>query len=134
MATKTQRAPDRAEQASSVRWLAFAGAYLMMAGALNLIWGIAALSKKSYFAEEGLVWSSLQTWGWVAIVIGGVQLATGVMTYLRRMAAQIIAMLLAMCGLLFSFTTVGAYPVWSIVAIVCNALVLWAVTAHGMDG
>ena len=134
MATRTQRAPDPVEQPSSVRWLAFAGAYLMMAGALNLIWGITALSKKSYFAEEGLVWSSLQTWGWIAIVIGGVQVATGVMTYLRRMAAQIIAMLLAMCGLLFSFTTVGAYPVWSCVAIVCNALVLWAVTAHGMDG
>ena len=33
-----------------------------------------------------------------------------------------------------NFTTVGAYPVWSCIAIVANALVLWAVTAHGMDG
>jgi hypothetical protein len=133
MAT-TRKAPQSVEQSSSARWLAFAGAYLMMAGGANLIWGITALAKKEYFAEEALLWSSLQTWGWVAIIIGAIQLATGVMTYLRRMVAQLIAMLLAMCGLLFSFTTVGAYPIWSCVAIVCNALVLWAVTAHGMDG
>jgi hypothetical protein len=30
----------------------------------------------------------------------------------------------------FNFTTVGAYPVWSCIAIAGNALVLWAVTVH----
>jgi hypothetical protein len=129
--TRTQRAPEDAAQSSDSRWLAFAGAYLMMAGVLNLIWGITALTKKSYFVEDGLVWSSLQTWGWVAVLIAAAQIVTGVFVYLQRFGATIIAMLLAMCGLLVSFTTVGAYPVWSCIAIVCNALVLWAVTVHG---
>jgi hypothetical protein len=44
-------------------WVAFAGSYLALAGALNLIWGVTALSKKDYFIEGGLVWSSLNTWG-----------------------------------------------------------------------
>ena len=130
MATRTQRAPDPTGQSIDARWLAFAGAYLMMAGGANLLWGIAALANKEYFAEDGLVWSSLQTWGWVAILIGAAQITTSVFTYLRRSVAMVIALLLAMCGLLFSFTTVGAYPVWSCVAIVCNALVMWAVTVH----
>ena len=133
MATRTERPPDRTEQTTDARWLAFAGAYLMMAGGANLLWGIAALANKDYFHEEGLVWSSLQTWGWVAILIGAVQIATGVTTYLRKPVAMVIALLLAMCGLLFNFTTIGAYPVWSSVAIVCNALVLWAVTVHWTD-
>ena len=41
-----------------------------------------------------------------------------------------MAVLISMCAMFVNFTTVGAYPVWSIIAIVCNALVLWAVTVH----
>ncbi len=32
--------------------------------------------------------------------------------------------------MLLNFTSIGAYPVWSSVAIVCSMLVLWAVTVH----
>jgi hypothetical protein len=130
MATRTQRPPESTEASIDARWLAFAGVYLMLAGGANLLWGIAALANKEYFSEDGLVWSSLATWGWVALVIGAVQFATGVLTYIRKPVAMIVALLLAMCGILFNFTTVGAYPLWSTVAIVCNALVLWAVTVH----
>ena len=42
-------------------WVAFAGSYMGIAGALNLIWGITALSKKDYFVDGGLVFSSLTT-------------------------------------------------------------------------
>ncbi len=124
----------RTQQSSDTRWLAFAGIYLMIAGALNVIWGITALVKKEYFADDGLLFSSLQFWGWIGILIGAVQVVIGLLTYQRRLVAQLFAMLIAMCALLFNFTTVGAYPVWSCIAIVANALVLWAVTAHGTDG
>jgi hypothetical protein len=128
VATRTQ------QEESDPRWLAFAGIYLMIAGALNVIWGITALVKKEHFADDGLLFSSLQFWGWIGILIGAVQAVVGFLVYQRRLVAQLIAMLIAMIALLFNFTTVGAYPVWSCIAIVANALVLWAVTAHGMDG
>ena len=35
-----------------------------------------------------------------------------------------------MVGTLVNFLSIGAYPVWSIAAIVCSFLVLWAVTVH----
>ena len=54
--------PDRAG-------CAFAGAYLAIAGGMHMIWGIVALSNKSAFHEDGLVWSKLDTWGWIAIVL-----------------------------------------------------------------
>jgi hypothetical protein len=129
--TQSQRdASEARERSIDARWLAFAGAYLMMAGVLNLIWGITALTKDDYFAEGGLVWSSLNTWGWISILIAVAQIATGAMVYARRFGATLIAVLIAMCGMVVNFLSVGAYPVWSIVAIVCNALVLWAVTVH----
>jgi len=131
MATQTRRAPSESrERSTDARWLALAGIYLIVAGVLNLIWGITALTKDDYFAEGGLVWSSLNTWGWIAILIAILQIGTGVLVYARRFGATLVAVLISMCAMVVNFLSVGAYPVWSIVAIVCNALVLWAVTVH----
>jgi hypothetical protein len=111
-------------------WVAFAGSYLALAGMLNGIWGITALANKSYFIENGLLWSSLSLWGWIAIVVAAVQITAGVLLFARKMGGVIMALVLAMCGMLLNFLSIGAYPVWSAVAIACNALVLWAVTVH----
>jgi len=133
MATQTQKAraaSDARERSIDARWLAFAGVYLMIGGVLNLIWGVTALTKDDYFVEDGLVWSTLNTWGWIAILIAVVRIATGALVYARRFGATLVALLISMCAMVVNFTTVGAYPVWSCIAIVCNALVLWAVTVH----
>jgi hypothetical protein len=112
-------------------WVAFAGAYLLVAGGMNVIWGIVALANKSAFAEDGLVWSSLDTWGWIAIVVGGFQVIAGFLVLAQRFAGQWLAGLLALLGIFVSFLSLGAYPIWSVIALVANGLVLWAVTAHG---
>jgi hypothetical protein len=114
-------------------WVAFAGAYLLVAGLMNVIWGIVALSNKSAFTESGLVWSTLNTWGWIAIVTGSAQMLAGSMVLARRFAGQWLAGILALVGIFVSFFSAGAYPIWSIIALVANGLVLWAVTAHGDD-
>jgi hypothetical protein len=49
----------------------------------------------------------------------------------RRFAGQWLAGVLALMGIFVSFFAMGAYPIWSVIALGANALVLWAVTAHG---
>jgi hypothetical protein len=114
-------------------WVAFAGTYMAIAGMLILIWGITALSNKSYFTEGGLVWSSLNMWGWIAIIVAAVQIVAGGLLFARKVGGVIMAIVISMSGMLLNFLSIGAYPVWSSVAIVCNGLVLWAVTVHGND-
>jgi hypothetical protein len=114
-------------------WVAFAGSYLALAGMLNLIWGITALSKKDYFVDGGLVWSSLSTWGWIAVVVAAVQIIAGGLLFARKIGGVLMAIVLAMAGIFVNFLSIGAYPVWSCIAIVCSGLVLWAVTVHGED-
>jgi hypothetical protein len=70
-------------------------------------------------------------WGTVAIIVGVAQVIGGLLIFARRMGGLILGIVLAMCGMLLNFVTVGAYPVWSCIGIVANALVLWAVTVHG---
>jgi len=74
MAKQATRAPDRYANRNAPPpighgWVAFAGSYLVLAGLLNLIWGITALSKKDYFHESGLLWTSLDTWGGLAVIL-----------------------------------------------------------------
>jgi hypothetical protein len=38
---------------------------------------------------------------------------------------------IALAGLFVNFLSVGAYPLWSMLALVANGLLLWAVTVYG---
>jgi hypothetical protein len=131
MTTPPPRGAWRDAGSTGSGWVAFAGAYLLVAGGMNLIWGIVALSNKSAFHEESLVWSTLSTWGWIAIVVGGLQILAGLMVLGRLFAGQWLGGVLALVGIFVSFFSAGAYPLWSVIALAANGLVLWAVTAHG---
>lgn len=41
-----------------------------------------------------------------------------------------IAGFLAFLGLLVNFLSIGAYPIWSVILLAIDALILWAVTVH----
>ena len=123
---------ERAERRAG-NWINFAVAYLIAAGGMTLIWGIVALANKSAFTEDGLVWSKLDTWGPIAIGVGGAQVLAGFLLTQRRFAGQWLAGVLAVLGIFFHFLTIGAYPIWGVIALVANGLVLWAITAHGDD-
>lgn len=114
-------------------WAVFVGIFLLVAGVLNAIWGLAALDNKSYFATEGLLWSTLNTWGWIALIVGIIQMVGAFLVFARNAAGAVIAAFLAFCGLIMNFLAIGAYPVWSVILIVADALILWAVTVHGEE-
>jgi len=111
-------------------WIAFAGVYLIIAGGLNGLWGISALAKKEHFIDGGLVFSNLQTWGWIALIVGAIQVATAALVLLHNAIGMLMAIVVSMCAIFANFLMFGAYPGWAAVALVCNGLVLWAVTVH----
>ena len=123
-----------AEPASGARaragWIAFAGVYLLIAGTMNGIWGLAALTDRKILVEGGLAWSTLSTWGWVSVAVAAVQLSAGALVLARKVVGRALAAVIAMGGLFVNFLAIGAYPVWSILALVANGLVLWAVTVY----
>jgi len=112
-------------------WIAFAGVYLIVAGLMNAIWGLAALSDSDVLRGRALAWSNLTTWGWVSVGAAAVQVAAGGLVLARRVVGRALAVVIALAGLFVNFLSIGAYPLWSILALVANGLVLWAVTVYG---
>ena len=112
-------------------WIAFAGVYLLVAGVTANVSGLAALTDRDVLAGEGLAWATPTTWGWTSLA--GRRAGDGGRTRVlaRRLVGRVLAVTVAFGGLFRNFLSVGAYPLWSILALVANGLVLWAVTVYG---
>jgi len=130
MSTTPAASGRRSPEAPPEGWAIFVAVYLLIAAFLNIIWGIAALDNKSYFTSGGLLWSSLSTWGWIAIILGAVQGLGALLVMARRPFGGVIAGFLAFLGILLNFLSIGGYPVWSAILLIVDALIIWAVTVH----
>lgn len=109
---------------------AFAAVVIVVAGSLNVIWGLAALSDKEYFRESELLFSALQTWGWIYIVVGAIQLAIAGLIFKGHPLGAGLGMLGAFFAILVNFVSIGAYPVWSCILITINFIVLFQLATN----
>lgn len=108
--------------------VAFVAILLMIAGVLNVIYGIAAVGNAHFFASTQYVFSSLHTWGWITIIIGVIQLVAGFSLMAGGGFGRVIGIFAAMIGALESLLSIGgAHPFWSIGVF---ALCLWVL--HGL--
>jgi hypothetical protein len=106
----------------------FVAVLLLLAGVLNVIYGIAAVSNAHFFNNTQYVFSSLHTWGWITIVVGVIQLGAGGSLMGGGAFGRVIGIVAASIGALESLLSVGGtHPWWSLAIF---ALCLWIL--HGL--
>src|SRR3954470_392839 len=77
-------------------WVRFASVILAIAGAMNLIDGIAAVSKSSFFVGDAkFIVGDLRTWGWVMIVAGVIELAVAAGIWVRMKGVRWVGVAIA---------------------------------------
>ena len=114
-------------------WTVFASIVVGVAGVWNLILGIAAFSKKDYFVVGSLLYQNLSFWGVVWILIGLLQLLTSFLVVRGTTAGQALGLIGASVSMIVWFFSIGAHPVSSILIIVFDGLVIYALTADRQD-
>jgi hypothetical protein len=116
-------------------WITFAGVMLIIGGTLGLIFGIIAAVNDTWvvFGNRGAVSLDLSTWGWVHIIVGAIVLLAGFGVFTGNILARIVGVLVAVVSLIANFLWLPVYPVWAIIIITIDALVIWALTAHGSE-
>jgi len=116
-------------------WVRFAAVVMMVVGVFGVIEGLAALWAPTYFVTVGgaVLVLALASWGWVHLVLGvlvaivGASLLGEGPSWARGTAVALVS-LSAVIHLVF----VAAAPVWSILVIVLDMIVLYAlVTTWG---
>ena len=113
----------------------FAAILLVIAGTLNIIYGIGALDSANIFVnDKRFILSDLNTMGWVLIVIGLIQLSGGFSLIAGNTYGRIIGIIggsLGAIGALFSIG--GANPWWSLAIFFLCVYIVHGIIVYGRD-
>jgi hypothetical protein len=113
-------------------WLLFASIMLILAGVYNLIWGIAAVAKSSVFVDNvRLVFGNLNTWGWIYLILGILEICAGFGVLSRSQWARWFGIVMASLAAILAFFYIWAYPGWAILLITLDVLVVYGLAAYG---
>ena len=112
-------------------WVTFAGVMLFIAGVLNVIYGIAAIGDSKFFIQDQkYILSNLNTWGWVTLLLGVLQLVAAFSLWAGNLYGRAVAILAASLSALAALLSIPAYPFWSLAIFALNIIVLYQVTMY----
>jgi hypothetical protein len=106
----------------------FAGIMLIVAGAFEVIQSIAAIAKDEYLVVlPNYVYSiDVTGWGWIHLLIGLILAAIGVFLLLGKGWAQLAGIVIAGISALINFSWLPYSPLWALLLIAVDVLVIWA--------
>ena len=113
----------------------FAATLLLMVGALNIIYGIGALDNAHVFVNDTrFIFSNLNTYGWVLIILGVLQLAGGVSLIAGHALGKVIGVIAGTLGAIEALLSVGgANPWWSLGIFALCVYVVHGILVYGDD-
>ena len=94
----------------------FVGILLMIAGVLNLFYGIAAVANSSFYVNDtAYIFSSVHTWGWITIILGVIELTAAFSLFAGNTYGRVIGIIAATIGAIGALLNVGgAHPWWAL--------------------
>jgi len=116
-------------------FVVFAGAMLMVTGLLNVFEGLVALfsDDRLVMTPNKLVVVDTTGWGWTLLIFGLLLMAVGGGLLTAQTWARITAILVVCLHAVVQILWLGAYPVWSLLMIALDIVVLFALTARWAD-
>ena len=115
-------------------WVLFAGIMIMMVGVLNIIWAIAAIDQSQFFVQDTkFIFSDLKTWGWIMLVLGGLQLAAAFSIWAGGGYGRWFGIATATVNAIAALLSIPAYPFWSLAIFAIDVLIIYGLAAYGGD-
>ena len=113
----------------------FAAVLLLIAGTLNIIYGIGALDSANIYANDTrYIFTNLNTMGWVLIILGLIQLTGGFSLMAGNTYGRVIGLVGASLGAIGALLSVGgAYPWWSLAIFALCVYIIQGLLVLGED-
>jgi hypothetical protein len=109
-------------------WITFAGVMALLAGGYNTLSGIAALTDDDTVAsqaKEVLYGIDLTAWGWFWLIVGLLQILTGVLIFQRNRWGLWLGVAFASLSGLMTVIVMFVFPLWAIAVLTIDFLVLF---------
>jgi hypothetical protein len=127
---------DIAQPSGWVGMVVFGGLMMIVAGTFHAMAGLVGLFNDSYWLvpSSGLVVTvDYTTWGFVHLVLGVLAIAAGAGILAGQAWARLTGVVLAVISALVNIAFLAAYPLWSMLIIALDVLVIYALIAHGKE-
>jgi hypothetical protein len=116
-------------------WVTFAGVLLLIAGLLNVIYGIAAIDDANFFVEnERFIFSNLNTWGWVTLILGVLQVFAALSLFGGGLYGRVFGIGTAGLSAIAALLAIPAYPFWSLAIFALDVIIIHQIATRGTEG
>lgn len=119
----------------TVGFAVFAGVILMLVGVFHALAGLAAIIDDQYFVVTSNYAYELDTtaWGWIHLIFGVIVIAAGYGIFNGATWARVVGIALASLSAIGNFFFIPYQPVWAVLIIALDVLVIAALTAYGPE-
>jgi hypothetical protein len=120
------------EQGTTTGWAVFAGVILVMVGFLDLFYGLAGIVNDDVLTVggEGVIILDTTAWGWAHFIIGIIMVLTGLGLFAGAEWARWTGVFFAMLSAIGQVGLITAFPLWSILIVALDVLVIYNLTAR----
>jgi hypothetical protein len=113
-------------------WMSFAAIMLVFAGAWNTMSGILAIAESRVFVGEATyVFSDLNTWGWIVLGLGVLQLLAAPAVTTGSELARWFGITVAGVNAIGQLYFLPAYPLWAMAIFAVDILIIYGLAAYG---
>jgi hypothetical protein len=112
-------------------WVGFAGVMVGLVGVLNSIYGIAAISNSKVFVRDAVyVFGTLNTWGWVLLIVGLVQIFAAFAIFARTTFGRWVGILSASANMIVQLLLLPQFPLLSLALFAVDVMVVYGLIAY----
>jgi hypothetical protein len=127
---RLERGEPRPPQGAS--WIIYAGMVLGIAGVVNAIYGLAAVTSSDFFEHHAdYVAGNLEAWGWVALIAGIVQLSASFAIWRGAPWGRGVGIGSAGINAIVQLTWLPAQPLAAVAIYALDMLVLYGLLRYG---
>ena len=109
---------------------------MLIAGTFQVLAGLTALFNDDYFlvtSNNLILEVNYTAWGWVHLALGTLLLIGGASLLTGGMTGRIIGVIAATLSAISNLVFIAAYPVWSVIMIALDVIVIYAIVVHGRE-
>ena len=126
------RSVDQPIEDTGYGWLVFSGIMIITVGVLNVIYGIAAIGNSKFFVNDAqFILSDLNTWGWVVLVLGVLQVFAAFSIWQGGGYGRWFGILVAGLSAIGAMLSIPAYPFWSLAIFAIDVLIIYGLALYG---
>ena len=117
-------------------WVSFAGIILFIAGSLGFFYGLGAVLNGDVVSAQGqgVIVLDFTTWGWAHMIIGVAMVLASAGLLTGKEWGRVMGVIFATLNAIAQVGLITAHPLWSILLIALDVIVIYQLTARWVPG